>query len=425
MEVWFQRATDVVRKLISGDVDIGIVGYDMLREIGNEDPDLVVVHDALGFGGCHLAVAVPQAWEDVNSLRDLMADKRFSAERPLRVVTTYMNLADQFFKDQGFEHVELSTADGALEAAPAMGAADCILDLVSSGTTLRENNLKQIDGGRVLESQGCLVASRTALLERPGTLEIIHEMLERLEAHLRADGLFMVTANVRGASAEEVATKLATSGGQLLKGLQGPTVSPIYTPSADGSPSKEGSFYAVSLAVPKTRIYETVKELRKNGGSGVLTFPLTYVFDEEPPRWSALHQQPRPRRQGLRAPQDRVMDGAAFGERTARARVLISGRIKGVETEWGSIAVGGSWGISLGIHINAFSRAVVVRPDDSHFLPRVSFPGNDAHHHPARAPHPRLAGVLARMLLRTGDVRSAAFPGLASSWGSSSRASWA
>ena len=288
MEVWFQRATDVVRKLISGDVDIGIVGYDMLREIGNEDPDLVVVHDALGFGGCHLAVAVPQAWEDVNSLRDLMADKRFSAERPLRVVTAYMNLADQFFKEQGFEHVELSTADGALEAAPAMGAADCILDLVSSGTTLRENNLKQIDGGRVLESQGCLVASRTALLERPGTLEIIHEMLERLEAHLRAEGLFMVTANVRGASAEEVATKLATSGGQLLKGLQGPTVSPIYTPSADGSPSKEGSFYAVSLAVPKTRIYETVKELRKNGGSGVLTFPLTYVFDEEPPRWSTL-----------------------------------------------------------------------------------------------------------------------------------------
>jgi hypothetical protein len=55
--------------------------------------------------------------------------------------------------NQGFENVELSTADGALEAAPAMGAADCILDLVSSGTTLRENNLKQIEGGRVIESQ--------------------------------------------------------------------------------------------------------------------------------------------------------------------------------------------------------------------------------------------------------------------------------
>lgn len=288
MEVWFQRATDVVRKLLSGDIDIGIVGYDMLREIGNEDNDLVVVHDSLGFGACHLAIAVPNSWENINSLNDLLSDKRWSKDRPLRVVTAYMNLAEQFFAEIGFENVELSTADGALEAAPAMGAADCILDLVSSGTTLRENNLKQIADGRVLDSQGVLVASRTALLNRPGTLEIIHELLERLEAHLRADGLFMVTANVRGSSAEEVATRLASSGGQLLRGLQGPTVSPIFTPAADGSNSKEGFFYAVSIGVPRSRIYETVKEIRKEGGSGVLVFPLTYVFDEEPPRWNAL-----------------------------------------------------------------------------------------------------------------------------------------
>jgi hypothetical protein len=68
-----------------------------------------------------------------------------------------------------------------------------------------------------------------------------------------------VTANVRGGSPEEVATKLANNGGQLVRGLQGPTISPIYTPSTDGSPSKAGSFYAVSIAVPKSRIYETVK----------------------------------------------------------------------------------------------------------------------------------------------------------------------
>ena len=115
-----------------------------------------------------------------------------------------------------------------------MGAADCILDLVSSGTTLRENNLKEIEGGRVLDSQGCLVASREALLKRPGVLEIVHEMLERLEAHLRANGVFMVTANVRGSSAENVAEKIC-SGGSLLRGLQGPTVSPIYTLQNDAS----------------------------------------------------------------------------------------------------------------------------------------------------------------------------------------------
>ena len=58
--------------------------------------------------------------------------------------------------------------------------------------------------------------------------------------------------------------------------------------AADGSNSKEGFFYAVSIGVPRSRIYETVKEIRKEGGSGVLVFPLTYVFDEEPPRWNAL-----------------------------------------------------------------------------------------------------------------------------------------
>ena len=167
-----------------------------------------------------------------------------------------------------------------------MGAAD-ILDLVSSGTTLRENNLKQIEGGRVLESQGVLVASRTALLHARAARDHPRDARAPRGAPSR-DGLFMVTANVRGSSAEEVATRLANDAGQLLRGLQGPTISPIYTPSADGGPSKDGKFYAVSIAVPRTRIYETVKELRKNGGSGVLTFPLTYVFDEEPPRWNQL-----------------------------------------------------------------------------------------------------------------------------------------
>jgi ATP phosphoribosyltransferase len=114
-------------------------------------------------------------------------------------------------------------------------------------------------------------------------------MLERLEAHLRANGVFMVTANVRGSSAENVAEKIC-SGGSLLRGLQGPTVSPIYTPQNDGT-AKEGQFYAVSIGVPKTRIYETVKSLRRMGGSGVLVFPMTYVFDEEPPRWTSLLAQ--------------------------------------------------------------------------------------------------------------------------------------
>jgi|APGre2960657444_1045066.scaffolds.fasta_scaffold01715_4 ATP phosphoribosyltransferase len=276
-----------MRKMRSGDIDLGIVGYDMFVELGCGDPDLIVVHDALGFGGCHLAVAVPQGWDGVQSIADLKA-LGWSPERPMRVVTGYTHIAKQFFADNGLEHVQLSTADGALEAAPAMGSADVILDLVSSGTTLRENNLKQIDGGKVLQSQGVLVASRRALLERPGALEIVRDMIERLEAHLRAEGQFLVTANMRGDSAEGVAAQLA-AGGPLLTGLQGPTVGTIYNShGALGEKPASGEFFSATLCVPRNKIYECVKQLRAAGGSGVLVSPLTYIFDEEPPRWRQL-----------------------------------------------------------------------------------------------------------------------------------------
>ncbi|KAF5183023.1 Atp phosphoribosyltransferase protein [Thalictrum thalictroides] len=116
-----------------------------------------------------------------------------------------------------------------------MGIADAIVDLVSIGTTLRENNLKEIEGGIILESQAVLVASKKSLIQREGVLDTTHEILERLEAHLRE-----VTANMRGGSAEDVADRILSQ--PSLSGLQ-------------------------------------------IGGSGVLISPLTYIFDEETPRW--------------------------------------------------------------------------------------------------------------------------------------------
>lgn len=285
VEVWFQRASDVVRKLKTGDVDMGIVGYDMLREYGEDAEDLIVVHDALGFGQCHLAIGIPTYghFENVNSLEELAAMPMWTEERPLRVVTGYTYLGQRFLEKHGFKHVQLSTADGALEAAPAMGTADAILDLVSSGTTLRENNLKEISGGAVLSSQGVFVANKKALLERKEVLDVVHEMLERFEAHLTAQGQFTVVANMRGDSAEEVAEKIlnATS----YPGLQGPTVSPVYT---NKSGKTEVDYYAIIICVPKPQLYQAVRQLRKAGGSGVLVSPLTYIFDEETPRYRQL-----------------------------------------------------------------------------------------------------------------------------------------
>ena len=94
---------------MTGDVDIGIVGYDMLREIGNEDEDLVIVHDALGFGRCHLAVAVPQAWDNVTFVRPFEIGP--DTEGPLRRYGV-RELPRRIFKDQGNRNVVNTTADG-------------------------------------------------------------------------------------------------------------------------------------------------------------------------------------------------------------------------------------------------------------------------------------------------------------------------
>lgn len=285
LEVWFQRPKDIVRKLLSGDLDLGIVGLDMVSEFGQGNDDLITVHDALDYGDCRLSLAIPKygIFENINSLRELAQMSQWTAEKPLRVATGFTYLGPKFMKDNGLKHVVFSTADGALEAAPAMGIADAILDLVSSGTTLRENNLKEIEGGVVLESQAVLVASRKSLIQRKGVLDTTHEILERLEAHLRASGQFTVTANMRGNSAEEVAERILSQ--SSLSGLQGPTISPVFCKRAG---KVTADYYAIVICVPKKALYKSVQQLRAIGGSGVLISPLTYIFDEETPRWREL-----------------------------------------------------------------------------------------------------------------------------------------
>ncbi|KAB2036139.1 hypothetical protein ES319_D04G203200v1 [Gossypium barbadense] len=285
VEVWFQRPKDIVRKLLSGDLDLGIVGLDTVSEYGRGDEDLIIVHDALKYGDCRLSLAIPKygIFENINSLKELAQMPRWTIDRPLRVATGFTYLGPKFMQENGLKHVIFSTADGALEAAPAMGIADAILDLVSSGTTLRENNLKEIEGGVVLESQAVLVASRKALIQRKGALDTTHEILERFEAHLRAADQFMVTANMRGSSAKEVAERVLSQ--PSLSGLQGPTVSPVLC-KRDGKVAAD--YYAIVICVPKKALYKSVQQLRAIGGSGVLISPLTYIFDEETPRWREL-----------------------------------------------------------------------------------------------------------------------------------------
>lgn len=282
LEVWFQRSADVVRKVRDGDVDLGIVGFDMVVEYRGPADQVVVIHEALGYGHCRLAVAVPEDWETVNSVAELAeAAAGYNADRPLRVVSKYERQTRTFLDRRNIRPYRILHADGALEAAPHMGSADFIIDLVSSGVTLRENRLKEIEGGQLLESQATFIGNRAALTRRPEVLTIAKEMLERFEAHLRATEHYTIIANMRGASAEEVAQKVFTQ--PDLGGLQGPTISPVYLRETG-----ETGWHAISIVVPKNRLHSTIEQLRAIGGSGVLVMPVIYIFEEEPPRWRKL-----------------------------------------------------------------------------------------------------------------------------------------
>lgn len=280
LEVWFQRSADVVRKVRDGDVDLGVSGLDSVAEHGGDNNEIIIIHEALGYSHCSLALAVPEAWDQVHSVQDL-ARYAANASKPLRVVTKYERLVANFLDKHQVQPYHILHAYGALEAAPLMGSADLIADLVSSGVTLRENRLKQLENGCLLKSQAVFIGNRTALQTRPNVLETTRQMLELIEAHLRASQNHYVIANMRGESPEEVAAKVFSQ--PNLGGLQGPTVAPVYIREQQAN-----GWYAINLVVQKHRLQEAIRQLRAIGGSGVVVTPITYIFEEEPPRWQAL-----------------------------------------------------------------------------------------------------------------------------------------
>jgi ATP phosphoribosyltransferase len=281
LEIWFQRSTDIVRKVRYGDVSLGITGFDSVAEYG--DSEIVVLRDSLGFGWCQLVIAVPDKWTAVSSIDELaaLAQQRANEGHPLRVGTKYEKLVASFLAEHAVEPHQLIRAEGALEAGPQMGYVDLIADLSATGTTLRENRLKRIRGGTLLTSEACLIGNRHALKNRSEVLTVAKQLLEFVEAHLRATEFHAIIANIQGASPEAVAEKVLSQ--PDLAGLQGPTIAPVYLrdPSAR-------DWYAISLIVRKQRLVQAVEQLRAIGGSGVVVTPATYIFEDEPATYKKL-----------------------------------------------------------------------------------------------------------------------------------------
>jgi len=278
LTILFQRPADIVVSVRDGSVDFGITGIDVIEERRGDNSSLLILHEALGFGGCALRLAVPESWEAVDDLAGLK-QRAASLARPLRVATKYPVLTERFLNQAGIAHTLIS-AEGTLETAPAIGYADMISDLVSSGQTLRDNRLKPLADGLIQDSQAALIANSVVLKNNPAALQIARHLLEYFEAYLRARDEIAIFANIRGSSPEEIAALVFNQ--PTIAGLQGPTISRVVVRSGDPN------WHAVNVIVPRSRLFQAVTEMRAIGGSGVVVMPVSYIFEEEPPRYAAM-----------------------------------------------------------------------------------------------------------------------------------------
>jgi ATP phosphoribosyltransferase len=180
VEVAFLSASEIARELGSGGVDFGITGEDLVRESVPESSARVEICARLGFGQADVVVAVPEIWLDVETMADLgdvAADFRHRHGRRLAIATKYWRLTRQFFSAKhGIQLYRIVESLGATEGAPASGAADVIVDITSTGSTLRANHLKVLADGVILRSEACLVRSRRAEHEGDALVEKIRAM---------------------------------------------------------------------------------------------------------------------------------------------------------------------------------------------------------------------------------------------------------
>ncbi|MDH4413713.1 MAG: ATP phosphoribosyltransferase [Rhizobium sp.] len=164
VEIAYLSASEISREIGNGTVDFGVTGEDLIREGLAEADSRVEISARLGFGHADVIVAVPEVWYDVDTMADLgdvAAEFRTRHGRRLAIATKYWRLTQQHFSgSHGIQLYRIVESLGATEGAPAAGQADIIVDITSTGSTLRANHLKVLSDGVILRSEACLVRAR-------------------------------------------------------------------------------------------------------------------------------------------------------------------------------------------------------------------------------------------------------------------------
>ncbi|MDE0599656.1 MAG: ATP phosphoribosyltransferase [Dokdonia donghaensis] len=236
LEVLYLRNGDIPQYLRDGVVDIAILGENTLIEKGKDLP----IIERLGFSKCKVSLAIPKG-QEYNSVKDLEGK---------RIATSYPNTVREYLAEKGV-NAELHIINGSVEIAPNIGLADAICDIVSSGSTLFKNNLKEVE--QMLTSEAVLTASPTISDERKEILETLKFRIKSVLAGQRSKYVLM---NVPDAKLDDVIA--------MLPGMRSPTVLPL---------AQEG-WSSVHSVINKDSFWDVIDNLKKAGAEGILVCPI-------------------------------------------------------------------------------------------------------------------------------------------------------
>jgi ATP phosphoribosyltransferase len=232
----FLRDDDIPQTVADGAADVGIVGENEMLEKGEN----VIIAKRLGFSRCRLSLAIPKSM-------DYTGPGFFNGKK---IATSYPNILQKFL-DEHQINAGIHVISGSVEIAPGIGLADAIFDIVSSGSTLVSNRLKEVEV--VIHSEAVLIAKPNLSAEKQ---EILDELIFRLESVQRAEGKKYILLNTPNEKIQEVAA--------LLPGMKSPTVVPL---------AKEG-WSSMHSVIAEDDFWEIIGKLKKAGAEGILVVPI-------------------------------------------------------------------------------------------------------------------------------------------------------
>ncbi|MFD1316273.1 ATP phosphoribosyltransferase [Namhaeicola litoreus] len=236
LEILFLRNSDIPQYLIDGVVDIAIIGENLLVEKGGN----ISVLEKLDFSKCKVSLAVPKSFQ-YNSIKDLEGKK---------IATSYPNTLNKYLNQFGIE-AELHEISGSVEIAPNIGLADAICDIVSSGSTLFQNNLKEVEV--LFRSEAVIAVSPIITPEKQVILDKLHF---RIKSVLKARSSNYVLLNAPNDKIEDIV--------KILPGMRSPTVLPL---AAAG-------WSSIHTVIEKSKFWELIDELKNAGAEGILVIPI-------------------------------------------------------------------------------------------------------------------------------------------------------